>query len=91
MTTHDELLEFLEELSAFRWLAEQAGAERLLLDEIELGRWEFFGFLLALIGVGLLIGHDVMLFKGLTYSLSYLESSSALASLEPVLQSGCNQ
>jgi hypothetical protein len=35
MTTHDELLEFLEELSAFSWLAEQVGAERLLLDEVE--------------------------------------------------------
>ncbi len=35
MTTHDELLEFLEELSAFRWLAVQAGAEMPLLDEIE--------------------------------------------------------
>jgi len=35
MTTRDELQEFLNELSAFRWLAEQAGAASPLLHEIE--------------------------------------------------------
>jgi hypothetical protein len=35
MTTHNELQEFLDERSGLRWLAEQAGAERPLLDEIE--------------------------------------------------------
>jgi len=35
MSTHNELQEFLDEISAFKWLAEQAGAERPLVDEIE--------------------------------------------------------
>jgi hypothetical protein len=105
MTTHDELLEFLNELSAFR-LGTIGVYE---FQKKETGRWGFFGFLLALIGAGLLIGHDVdnafVFLYPLGASLFALGISVlairswtakalprwALALSEPVLQSGCNQ